>query len=395
MTPIGRPVAAAQRPLRLAMIGGGAASFIGPVHRRAAELDRRFAVVAGVWSSAPDKSRREGQALGVDPGRAYRSLQELIAQEAARPQRDGVEAVAIMSPNDTHAPYATACLAAGLHVICEKPLANSVAEGIALSALVDRSGRAFCLTHNYSGYPMVRQARAMVAAGVLGELRMVHVEYLQGGMALPVERGPLTDKLRWKIDPARAGASLVMGDIGTHALHLASYVSGSRIASVCADVGAVVPQRSFHDYAALLLRLDGGARGSCIVTQAAAGAENNLSLRVYGSRGMLEWQHASANYLRHAPHAESVRILGRGDADLHAASLAATRIVRGHPEGFVEAFANLYGDFADAILAGAPGAPATAGAALPSVRDGLQGLRCIEAALTSSAGGGWVSVPSA
>lgn len=382
------------RPLRLGVVGGGSGSFIGPVHRSAAVLDQRFEIVAGVLSSSPEKALAQGAALGLPPARAYAALAEMLAQEAARPNGDGIEAVAVMTPNDRHFDACVAALEAGLDVICDKPMVNTLEEAMRLAALVERSGRVFCLTHNYSGYAMVRQARAMVEAGAIGAVRQVHVEYFQGGMANAVEQGPLTDKLRWKLDAARSGPSLVLGDIGTHAHQLACFVAGSAVERVCADVGAVVPGRSVDDYAALLWRFANGARGTCIVTQAAAGAENNIMLRVYGEKGMVEWQHATPNYLRHALQGGPVQTLGRGDAYLDPRSLALTRWTRGHPEGFVESFANLYGEFAEAILArrlGTPPPPSW----FPGVAAGLDGLRFVTAALQSSrSGGAWTALPA-
>lgn len=380
------------RPLRLGVVGGGLGSFIGPVHRSAAALDQRFEVVAGVLSSSPEKARAQGVALGLQPARAYPGLAEMLAQEAARPDGDGIEAVAIMTPNDRHFEACVAALEAGLDVICDKPMVNSLDEADRLVALVERSGRVFCLTHNYSGYAMVRQARAMVEVGAIGAVRMVHVEYFQGGMALPVEQEPRTDKLRWKLDAARSGPSLVLGDIGTHAHQLACFVAGSAVERVCADVGAVVPGRSVDDYAALLWRFANGARGTCIATQAAAGTENNIMLRVYGDKGMVEWQHATPNYLRHALQGGPVQTLGRGDPYLHPQSLALTRWTRGHPEGFVESFANLYAEFAEAIVARRQGA-APPPSWFPDVAAGRDGLRFITAALQSSrCGGAWTAL---
>lgn len=379
------------RPLRLGVIGGGAGSFIGPIHRSAAVLDRRFEIVAGVVSSDRQRSAAQGVDIGLDPQRAYGSVAEMIEREAAR-TGSGIDAVAIMTPNDRHCLDSTAALEAGLHVICDKPMANSAAEARALHAIAVRTGKVFCLTHNYSAYTMVRQARAMVEAGVLGGLRIVQAEYFQGGMALPVERSALTPKLRWKLDAARSGPSLVLGDIGTHAHHLACFVCGDQVAAVAADIGAVVPNRQFDDYAGLLWRFRNRARGSCVVTQAAAGAENNLILRVYGEKGMLEWQHLTPNYLRHAPLGEPVRTLGRGDAYLAPAAARACRIARGHPEGFRESFATLYADFAEAIVAHMTGIPADPCASwFPGTADGLHSALFVEAALSSSRqGGAWV-----
>ena len=379
------------RPLRLGVIGGGYGSFIGPIHRSAAELDGRFRVVAGVLSSDPAKCITQGAAIGLAADRTYVSAANMIAAEAAR--TDGIEALAVMTPNDGHFDACRQALTAGLHVICDKPLTNDAGDARALARLAHDRGLLFCVTHNYSGYAMVRQARAMVQGGAIGAVRMVHVEYFQGGMATPVERGALTPKLRWKLDTARSGPSLVMGDIGTHAHHLAGFVSGSHVSAVAADIGALVPGRTVDDYGAMLWRFANGARGTCCVTQAAAGAENNVTIRVFGESGLLEWQHLAPNYLRHAPLGEPVRVLARADPYLLPAARRANRIMRGHPEGFRESFANLYADVAEAMVARITGVAADPLALdFPDVRDGLRGVLFIEAALRSSrAGGGWVT----
>jgi predicted dehydrogenase len=379
------------RPLRLGVIGGGTGSFIGPVHRSAAVLDQRFEIVAGVLSSHAERAAAQGAAIGLPAPRSYATVQHMLDAEAPRP--DGIEAVAVMTPNDRHFPDCSAALDAGLHVLCDKPMALSVAQARELVGWVRRTQRVFCLSFNYSAYAMVRQARAMVADGVLGAVRLVQAEYIQGGLARSVENEPLSDKLRWKIDAARSGPSLVMGDIGSHAHHLACYVAGARVERVCADIGAVVPQRAFDDTACMLWRFDNGARGSCIVSQAAAGAENDLRLRVVGEHGMIEWQHRHSNYLRHAPLGEAVRTLGRGDAHLHPAAQRTARLTRGHPEGFREAFATLYADFAEAIVAqrGAMADPLAGW--YPGVAAGLHSALFIDAALRSSRGGGvWTTV---
>ena len=380
------------RPLRLGMVGGGPGSFIGRVHRSAAQLDGRYALTAGVFSSDPARSRALGMTLGFDPARSYGTVEEMIAAEAGR--EDGIEVVAVMAPNDQHHPAATAALAAGLDVICDKPMTNDFAEAQDLVTKVEASGRVFCLTHNYSGYPMVRQARAMVAAGAIGALRAVQVEYLQAGMATNVERGELTSKMRWKLDPVRGGASLVLGDIGTHAHQLACFVTGRRLTRLAADLGAIVPERSVDDYAALLLRFEGGVRGTMLASQALAGTENNLHLRLFGETGMLEWEQTAPNHLRHAPLDSAVRILARGDADLLPEAKRLVRIPRGHPEGFLEAFANLYRDAAEAIAARRTGAAPDPLALFPTVRDGADGVAFITAADCSrEQDGAWVTVP--
>jgi len=362
------------RKLRLAVLGGGPGSFIGPIHRAAARLDDRFEIVAGVLSSDLARNAEGAAALGI---RAYPSLEALVDGERK------LDAVAIMTPNHRHHAECLAAIEAGLHVICDKPITNSVAEAQDIAKAVRGTMTVFCLTHAYAAYPMIRQARAMVAAGAIGPVRAVQVEYLQAGMAAAVEEGPRTRKLDWKLDPARSGPSLVLGDIGTHAHQLACFVTNGQVTQVSADVGAVVPGRVVDDYAAILWRFDHGARGACVVTQAAAGAENNLTLRVYGEKGMLEWQHAAPNYLRHAPQGAPVQVLGRGDPWLDARALGCIRVSRGHPEGFTEAFANLYAEFAEAILASRAGTPLAA-PWFPTVEDGLHGIRFVEAAVQSS-----------
>ncbi len=381
------------RPLRLGVVGGGPGSFIGPIHRSAAVLDGCFRVVAGVVTSRPERAAVQGAAVGLDEARSYSNVDEMIKLEAQRVDGQGIEAVAVMTPNDCHFAECSAAMQAGLHVICDKPLANSVEEARALVLLARQTGVVFCLTHNYSGYPMVRQARAMVEQGALGAIRMVNAEYLQGGMASAVESGPLSDKLKWKLDATRGGPSLVMGDIGTHAHHLASFVAVSPVTRVAADVGSIVPDRQFDDFAGMLWRFANGARGVCCVSQAAAGAENNVTVRVYGERGMLEWQHAVPNYLRHSPLGEPARTLGRGDPYLLPAAQCATRISRGHPEGFRESFANLYADFAALIAARLTSTdPDPLALRIPTVEDGLRGILFVDAALQSSRqGGGWVN----
>lgn len=393
MTTIGEinpVVTALGRPFRLGVVGGGAGSFIGAIHRSAAELDGRFRVVAGVLSSDPSKCAAYGAAIGLASDRAYADVATMIATEATR--IDGIEAIAVMTPNDRHFEDCRRAIEAGLSVICDKPLSISIAEATTLVQLVERSKGVFCLTHNYSGYPMVRQARAMVKSGVIGAVRMVHSEYFQAAMASAVEHGTLTPKLKWKLDAARSGPSLVLGDIGTHAHHLACFVADSPVNALAADLGTLVPGRAFDDYAAMLWRFANGARGTCCVSQAAAGAENNITVRVYGETGMLEWQHAAPNYLRHAPLQEPVRILARGDGYLLPEALRAARISRGHPEGFRESFANLYADVAEAMLARITGLPADPLALdFPSVRDGLRGVLFVDAVLRSGRRGGtWV-----
>jgi predicted dehydrogenase len=374
------------RKLRLGLVGGGPGSMIGPVHRLAATLDGRFELVAGVLSSAPERAREAAEALGLA---GFASLEAMLAGAK-------LDAVAVMTPNDRHFAECRAVLQAGLHVICDKPLTNTLAEARTLAALAEERRLVLCLTHVYAAYPMIRQARAMVAAGAIGALRAIQVEYLQAGMSRPVEQGELTPKLRWKLDTRQSGPSLVLGDIGTHAHHLAAFVAGRAVRRLAADLGAVVPGRSVDDYACMLLRFEGDVHGTLFCSQALAGTENQITVRVFGETGHLEWTHERPNHLKFALQGKAVQTLARGDADLLPASARLTRIARGHPEGYFEAFANLYRDAAEAIAARLTGRPADPLALdFPTAADGVAGLAFVEAALASrAAGGGWVDVPA-
>lgn len=375
------------RRLRLAVIGGGPGSFIGAMHRQAARLDDRYALVAAALSSDPERARSAGQGIGIPADRCYPSGQALIEAEAQR--ADGAEVVAIMTPNDSHFTFAMQALERGMDVICDKPMTNTLEEAQALHAQVQATGQVFCLTHNYTGYPLVRQAKAMVMAGELGEIRLVQVEYVQGGRA---KAGPA--RRPWKDDPARSGPSLVLGDIGTHAHHLLCFMTDLSVAEVAAEVGSVVPDRVADDYAGALLRMSNGARGSFWVTQAAAGVENGLRIRISGALGSLEWQQEHPQVLQFKPLGAPAQVRtpnGPGTLPLAARS---SRIVAGHPEGFHEAFANLYSDAAEAIAARRLGqAPDPLSLFFPNAHDGLQGLRFVTAAVASSANqGAWTAL---
>jgi len=375
------------RRLRLAVIGGGPGSFIGAMHRQAARIDDRYELVAACLSSNAERSVQAGHELGLASERCYADGEALIAGEATRVY--GADVVAIMTPNDSHFSFSMAALNAGMDVICDKPMTNTLDEAQALLQKVRSSGLVFCLTHNYTGYPMVRQARAMVAAGELGDIRLVQVEYVQGGRSQPgVSRSP------WKDDAARGGPSLVMGDIGTHAHNLLRFVTGLEVAEVAAEVGTVVPTRVTHDYAGAMLRMANGARGSFWVTQAATGVENALRIRVSGSLGTLEWQQEIPQLLSFKPHgapAQTRTPNGPGTLPLSAHS---SRIVAGHPEGFHECFANIYSDAAQAIAARRAGKAAEPLALhFPSATDGLLGLQFVDAVIRSNANdGAWTTV---
>jgi predicted dehydrogenase len=375
------------RPLRLGLVGGSH-GFIGPVHRTAAKLDGRFELKAGVLSSNPERGIAAGTALGLEAERCYPAVPAMLQAEAARP--DGIEVVAVMSPNAHHAEASSAALSAGLDVICDKPLTTTLEDAVALVRQVEASGLVFCTTYNYSAYPMVRQARAMVRAGMLGPIRQVHTTYVQGHNATLVEADPAGRT--WRFDPATTGKSLILGDIGTHAHHLAAFVSALELEAVMADVQAVVPGREAHDYAAVLMRWSGGVPGSMWVTNAAAGAEHGLSFRIFGELGGLEWHQEHPNELRHRRLNGFEEIMTRR---LHGTLLPeAERLVRveiGHPEGYQEAFANLYLDAAEAIAARRLGMVADPRALdFPTVRDGAAGIAFIEAALESQRLGRWI-----
>jgi predicted dehydrogenase len=381
------------RPIRLGFIGGAAPSAIGPAHLIAARMDGRFAVVAGALSRDPAKAPAAAASFGIDPARSYPDLPAMIAGEAARP--DGIEAVAIVTPNHLHHPQASAAMAAGLHVLLDKPIANSVAEAEDLAARARAGGLVLRLAHAYAGYPMLREARALVAAGRIGTLRAVQVEYLGGGLAAHVETLP-DAKARWRLDPAMSGPSLVLGDIGTHAHHIACFVAGEAFAAVSAEVTTLQPGRAVHDYAQLRFRLAGGARGTMTLCQAAAGAENEIRLRLLGTQGHVAWEHARFNELTLAPLDGFRQVLVRGHPALSPAATRATRFRRtGHPEGLHEAFGNLYLDFAEAVAARITGtAPDPLAMEAPDAEAGADGLRFVTACLESSArDGAWVALP--
>ena len=375
------------RRLRLAVIGGGPGSFIGAMHRQAARLDDRYEIVTGILSSDPDKSKKAGLELGLQPDRLYSSLQELLDAESSR--KDGVDVVAIMTPNDNHYEYSVAALEHGFDVICDKPMTNTLQEAEALHKKVQESGLIFCLTHNYTGYPMVRQAKAMVEDGQLGTIRLVQVEYVQGGKA--DEEKPIPAMLPWKYDPLRGGPYLVMGDICTHAHNLTRFITGLELAEVSAEIGSIVPRRLVHDFAGALLRFENGARGNFWVTQAAAGVENCLRIRVSGTKGSLEWMQEFPQALTFKPlHGPSQNRTPNGPGTLPLAAHS-SRIVAGHPEGFHEGFANIYSDAAEAICARRAVKEANPLALyFPNSWDGLLGVRFVNSVIESSnANGKW------
>jgi predicted dehydrogenase len=381
-----RDASAAARRIRLGMVGGGEGAFIGAVHRIAARLDDHFELVAGALSSEPARALRSAEAIGL--ARAYPDYATMAREEAARP--DGIEAVAIVTPNDQHAPAAEAFLRAGVHVICDKPVTTTLAEALRLRALVQQSGRLFAVTHNYTGYPMVRHARQLVRDGALGEIRVVQVEYAQDWLT---ERLEATGQKQaaWRTDPKRSGAGGCIGDIGTHAFNLLHYVTGLKTTELAAELSTFVAGRVLDDNVQMMLRLANGARGMLWASQVAPGNENGLRLRIYGSKGGLEWAQEQPNQLRHAPFGEPVRTVSRGTGAVLSDGQRVTRLPSGHPEGYLEAFATLYAEIAQAIRAARDGATAAAEVQFPTLDDGIEGLAFIEAALRSSGEGGrWV-----
>jgi predicted dehydrogenase len=388
-----KTIAKLGRRLRLGVIGGGPGSFIGPVHRAAARMDDNFEVVAGVLSSNAARSRQEGRAIGLASDRAYGTPAEMFAGETAR--ADGMEVVAIMTPNDSHCALARMALDHGLDIICDKPLATSLADARDLEKRVDASGLVFCQTFNYTGFPLVRQARAMVRDGDLGEIRMVNVEYVQGHNAA-LTRGELDEPpANWHFRPERAGPSLILGDIGSHAHHLATFVAGQQFSRVMADIGNAVPGRKAHDYADILFRLENGAPGLMWVTQAGAGAVHGLHFRVFGEKGGLEWFEEEPNQLVHSRHGAPALTFERAGPGLKPEARRAERVGIGHPEGYQEAFAVLYADAAEAIVARRRGEPLDRLATdLPTVADGVRTMEFIAASLESARRGAWVDCRS-
>lgn len=375
--------------IRYGMVGGGQGAFIGAVHRLAARMDDHFELVAGALASSPEKARSSGADLGLDPARTYDSFAAMAEREAARPDR--IEAVAIVTPNHVHYPAAKAFLERGIHVICDKPMTTTLADARALADLVARSGKVFVLTHNYTGYPMVRHARAMVGAGTLGAIRLVHAEYPQDWLTNPIEQSG-HKQADWRTDPARSGGGCI-GDIGTHAYNLACFVAQLDLEALNAELTTFVPGRRVDDNVQVMLRWKGGARGAIWASQVAPGHENGLRLRLYGDKGGLEWVQADPNYLWFTPYGEPRRLITRGGAGAGAEAGRVTRVPPGHPEGYLEGFANIYTEAARAIRAARDGKAPPADVLYPSVEDGVKGVAFIEACVASStAGGTWVKV---
>lgn len=367
--------------VRYGMVGGGQGAFIGAVHRIAARLDDRYELVAGALSSDPDRAMASAAELGLDPKRSYGDYSDMAKRE--RRLKDGIEAVAIVTPNHMHAPIARTFLKAGIHVICDKPLATTLREALALETLAEKQGLIFAVTHNYSGYPLVRHAKEMVASGELGRIRVIQVEYPQDWLTERLEETG-QKQASWRTDPARSGAGGCIGDIGTHAYQLAGFVSGLKLESVAADLTTFVEGRELDDNVQMMLRYQGGARGALWASQVAPGNENALKLRVYGTKGGLEWAQENPNQLWYTPLNAECRLITRGGAGAGEAAGRVTRTPPGHPEGYLEGFANIYTEVARAIEAARSGAEPAADVQFPTVSDGVDGMRFIDAAIRSS-----------
>ncbi len=374
--------------IRLGMIGGGQGAFIGAVHRIAARIDNQFELVAGALSSNPDRALASAEELGLDPERSYADFNAMIAGETGRD--DGIEAVSIVTPNNVHYPAARACLDAGIHVICDKPLTTNSNEANDLVDLAAKQNRILAVTYNYSGYPMMRQARAMVGNGDLGEIRVVQVEYVQDWLTEALEETG-QKQAAWRTDPKQSGAGGCVGDIGTHAYHLAGFVTGLNATSLCADLTTFVEGRALDDHAHVMLRYENGAKGMLWASQVSPGNENALRLRVFGTKGGLTWAQEDPNYLHFAPFGEPPRLIRRGGAGAGDEAAAVSRIPAGHPEGYLEGFATLYREVAEEIRAARDGG--TTGAPFPRGEDGAHGVAFVEATVASSqAGASWVDL---
>jgi predicted dehydrogenase len=363
--------------IRLGMVGGGSGAFIGYVHRIAARIDGDYDLVAGALSSNPDTARESGRNLGLADDRIYTSYEEMAVKEAARP--DGIQAVSIVTPNHVHFGPAKAFLEAGIHVICDKPLTSTLEDARALRDVKPKNGAKFLLTHNYTGYPLIRQARDLVASGALGTLRVVQAEYVQDWLTVAADPG--NKQASWRTDPKRSGAGGAIGDIGTHAYNLLRFVTGLKTQAVSADLTAFVPGREVDDNVHILLRFEGGAKGMLWASQVAVGNENGLKLRVYGDKGGIEWRQENPNEMWFSEFGKPKQLLTRGGAiSAPPAASMNVRIPGGHPEGYLEAFATLYSQFAQVIR----GDGAAVEGLLPNLADGIEGIEFIMASVASS-----------
>jgi predicted dehydrogenase len=376
--------------IKLGMVGGGSGAFIGAVHRIASRIDDHYELVAGALSSTPEKSRQSGAELGLHPSRIYDDFKSMAIREAKL--KDGIEAVSIVTPNHMHYPAAKEFLRRGIHVICDKPLTSNLADAKKLLKIAEESDALFVLTHNYTGYPMVRQARAMVASGELGEIRLVQMEYPQDWLAEPIEQTG-QKQAEWRTDPARTGVGGSTGDIGTHAYNLGCFISGLDLEELAADVHTFVKGRRVDDNAHVMMRFAGGAKGLLWCSQVATGHENGLKVRVYGTKGGLEWVQADPNYLWFTPLGKPRQLITRNGAGAGPEAGRVSRVPAGHPEGYLEGFATIYTEAAKAIIAKRKGKPVDKDVLYPTVQDGVKGVAFVEACIASSKrNGAWVKV---
>lgn len=368
------------RRLRMGMIGGGPGAFIGPIHRIAAELDREIELVAGAFSSTAERSREAGATYHIDSSRAYPDVATMLAAEAARD--DGIDFVSIVSPNHHHLPAARAALEAGIPVMSDKPMTANYPEARDLAAIVEAAGLPYGLSYTYSGYPLAREAKARIAAGELGEIRKVVVEYSQGWLSQPAEG----KQAEWRVDPERAGAGGCIGDIGVHAFHLAEFVTGLKVTRIMPDLAAVVPNRALDDDCTVLMKFENGARGALLASQIEVGELNGVRIRAFGEKGGLSWQQEQPNTLTLYHLDGRTELIRAGDPHMHPGAASLIRTPGGHPEGYLEAFANLYRDFAKQLRR-------EEGSLLPGAADGLRGMAFIDTAVRASAAeAGWVDL---
>ncbi|WP_276120188.1 Gfo/Idh/MocA family protein [Pararhizobium qamdonense] len=383
-----------EKEIRLGMVGGGSGAFIGAVHRMAARLDDQFELVAGALSSTPDKAKASGAELGLDPQRSYSDFKEMAIREAKL--KNGIEAVAIVTPNHVHYEAAREFLKRGIHVICDKPLTSTLSDARKLKKLADESDALFVLTHNYTGYPMVRQAREMIENGDIGAVRLVQMEYPQDWLTENIEQSG-QKQAAWRTDPAKSGAGGSTGDIGTHAYNLGAFVSGLELEELAADLDSFVEGRALDDNAHVMMRFKAKngqrAKGMLWCSQVAPGHENGLMVRVYGTKGGLEWTQKDPNYLWYTPFGEPKRLITRNGAGSGPAAARVSRIPSGHPEGYLEGFANIYTEAARAIFAKRKGEAVDPAVTYPTIDDGMKGMVFVDACVQSSKrNGAWIKV---
>jgi predicted dehydrogenase len=377
----------------MGMVGGGQGAFIGGVHRMAAALDQQIDLVAGAFSRDPANTKETGQQLYLDPDRCYSSYAEMAEKEAALPADKRIDFVSIVTPNNVHFPVAKTFLEAGFHVVCDKPMTFTLDEAKELVSIVEKSGKVFCLTHNYTGSPMVRHARHLVESGEIGTIRKVLVEYLQEFLSVPHEKLGMKQAV-WRTDPAQSGIAGTMGDVGTHCMNLVEYITCDPVNELCADKSTFMPDRKLDEDVNALLRFKGGGKGVLTISQVAPGEENNLKIRVYGSKGGFEWEQEDPNYLWAFKIGEPKKKLTRSSGYICEEGARVTRIPGGHPEGYLEAFATIYGDFTEAVRAYIDGKPMkTEDYRFPTVQDGLRGMEFIYKTIEScDKGSTWVKL---